>query len=1348
MPAQDVENSALPLPVLLLLVTVAGSLFWIQTPLTSSRPDGLSGSHGGSIGDQNVESRLWEDPLNSIERSENDGPKESAPALTIDSSFSNLALQIWEHAADPNLNADDVLILPSFISGGAYAEDVEGRIRCRQALISALGVAGYAPDDESHLGHFKIPWLRSREIPQDLKTCLEDDNIPLIGTVPPQGAPLILDVPFEWHRRREHHQHFDRNGQFKAVLVLWLKEDYFEDDPLFRLAQFIKSLRHGIHELRPTSVSEAWCSTNESAPPSPTNKVAILGPYTSTVLRAMLPWQFSDDAWGNYQDRVQNGLFKNVEMYSYSASAMDGLLVKRTQSSTPRKEITQLLEWKGIRFYKVNCTQDELANQIWEELHQRGIHIDSADAHVALISEFDTFYGRMLPLTFALEAQRLIDPGFGGLGGSYTACIERFRTNSGLWPTNLHRFAYLRGIDGRSPGNKSEQSPQVETKKKFGDEDKPKPELERPEGPSQLDYIPRLAERLENLNRELKRTGKGELRAIGVVGSDVYDTLLILQALNGRFPKITFFTTDLDARVWHPSQLKWTRNLIVASSFGLQLGSNLQREAPPFRDSSQTAEFAAALIALGDIGTNVLDEISPRVFEIGRHGPVDLSIERSNARSTNVAHSALHPPAVLVPSTSYVESIALKGIVALTLGLFLIIHFVPPLRRYNALTGIGWQNWYEPLLLQGKRIRKFQTLIEWLEARANAVAQCAHDCLTERTRQLLSAHQANPSVELETSLLDDLNRMIVSGESFEVGDSILSDCAIRLIAARNCKWYAGIACIRRSYDRCINMELVRSHIPELIRNGWYDPLVLIQAQGVRAVRLANVVLDQLPPDCKEIIATTKTAGLTPEQESTLSAAIGNILSNSSFYDLMARDPSMPSPAVIQLLAKKSNRCYKLRCFRRLTSSRLNRQLLEDAIPGALVPSSPQFDIMRKDLGGFYLSVGLSLLGIVGLGTAIIWDHYYNPLGERFSVTNGTSAWPTEIIRLLALYLSCFWISRGYFSLARNHREIEEEFCLATNEHVSRAERRTFHSARYPRNETLSSAFRNLPRRLLALLKLVLNRRVPSWHPVTSRSSAQQLWTEYITLAQPLWRITRVFCIWLVAFFFALSVLKIFGLPNQPIRGSWCQAVDYILLYSTVVASMWLVFFVVDATRLCRRLIVNLSANPTQWPDDALIKYSALRADMKREDLDEWMDIKLIAKHTDTVGRLIYYPFIVIVVMIVARSEYLDNWRWSVPLAFVVALNLAYALYSAMLLKSTAMQTRQSALESLNEKLWDARRTRDLKRRKQIELTIKEVEESREGAFASFHHHPIFRAVLIPFGGAGLISLIEYLTSIF
>jgi hypothetical protein len=77
---------------------------------------------------------------------------------------------------------------------------------------------------------------------------------------------------------------------------------------------------------------------------------------------------------------------------------------------------------------------------------------------------------------------------------------------------------------------------------------------EAAEGHKQLDYLRRLADRIRRDDRRLRAEGRGEIAAIGVLGSDVYDKISVLRALRGEFPRAVFFTTDLDARLSSPRQ--------------------------------------------------------------------------------------------------------------------------------------------------------------------------------------------------------------------------------------------------------------------------------------------------------------------------------------------------------------------------------------------------------------------------------------------------------------------------------------------------------------------------------------------------------------------------------------------------------------------------------------------------------------------------------------------------------------------------------------------------------------------------------------------------------------------------
>ena len=105
--------------------------------------------------------------------------------------------------------------------------------------------------------------------------------------------------------------------------------------------------------------------------------------------------------------------------------------------------------------------------------------------------------------------------------------------------------------------------------------------VERADGRSQYDYLRRLGEHLIALDSRKRQAGSHGVTAIGVLGSDTYDKLLVLDALREHFPRAVFFTADLDAR------LPWPRSAPIDAESRCGLG--LRSEAASRSAGQRTA---------------------------------------------------------------------------------------------------------------------------------------------------------------------------------------------------------------------------------------------------------------------------------------------------------------------------------------------------------------------------------------------------------------------------------------------------------------------------------------------------------------------------------------------------------------------------------------------------------------------------------------------------------------------------------------------------------------------------------------------------------------------------------------
>ena len=255
--------------------------------------------------------------------------------------------------------------------------------------------------------------------------------------------------------------------------------------------------------------------------------------------------------------------------------------------------------------------------------------------------------------------------------------------------------------------------------------------------------------------------------------------------------------------------------------------------------------------------------------------------------------------------------------------------------------------------------------------------------------------------------------------------------------------------------------------------------------------------------------------------------------------------------------------------------------------------------------------------------------------------------------------------------------------------------------------------------------------------------ARRLWTKYQRRGRLENRLERVLPAAVLYALLGVCLLFLFPAPFKPFRGEvslWADRVLGTLSFSLLVV---LTFFVVDATLLCRWFVEALSARETRWPEPLLTRHSQER-NQDPGHLPEWLDMRLIVDRTKVVGQLIYYPFLILLVLIAARSSYFDHWDRPMSVVLMYGIVCLFAVYCAITLLQAAEKTRRNELSFLRKKLLVAKGHDDRKRLEQLKQVNEEIEELQEGAFAPFTQQPLVRALLLVPGGTGVLSLAELL----
>lgn len=1009
----DENNKGPLLPVYgaVVLLAALSVITFTRLPFQGSRPA------VPAIGEplEKVRARLWQDPFSAVTNQAKDlgtgQPARNAgrfiPYTTVKGNAAST--DILQAQLAQKAKRGKVTVLGIMEPATPYAEDTEMRIRLRYAAISGLRRLKFVPDDPGHMDFLSVQSRHSGGSDVSLSTIM----------------------PFEWLAREREDNHAQ-----DSVLLLWINEELFQTEPLARFARLAAYL--GLE--------------NGNSPRNRGDvKFKVIGPASSTTLLAMLA-EKSGDGCRTSRYPAATG----IEIYSAMATVDSSLLLKSIGEDLSPKEADRSIEEKlrnrGIAFKRTIGSDSDLAQKLITELRLRGVDCRDASEHIALVAEWDTFYGRSLP---EIYKRVLVENG-----------VDRDGVNK-----RVHNFSYLRGLDGSLPGEKGDREDK-------GDKEGAKPQakgnggenikaMEQPMGKSQYDYLRRLADKIYRYDQHLQ-VQNGSIKAFGILGSDFYDKLLVLQALRQRFPDAVFFTTDLDARLLHPDNIKWTKNLVVASNFNLALRDDVQHDVPPFRDNYQTSVFFAILQAFIDddqLEKEVKDALreppSPRIFEIGRHMAFDLSPDKGGRVAT------VHPP------------------------------------QQDA----------------------------------------------ENSRRLLR-------------------------------------------------------------------------------------------------RVAVIALLLVPFLCISSVAVKNAA------KGVLSAP------------------------------------------RRLT------------IVIAVV--------LAAAIAVFYF-------GILG-----------NSDQEPFSLFEGVSIWPTEILRLLALVFSAYFLSISGTSLRRNSDGIVREFAFHFDTKTDEPEDR----------RQVVSPWGNILRIMRRCRDIIrYDWTVPCKEP---HFTMDELWVEYVRRDSLRFRFVRLA---IIIFFYAAICIALVSIdrPVSPVRGVLSFWLDKGILFASTLSFVLLIFYVFDVTRVCRRFIAIVESRP-EWTPESLQRFAVEDVTEKEAPIREWMLVRLIARRTDAIGRLIFYPFIVWFIMFISRINYFDNWQTPIGLAIVISLGAVYAWSCAVILRRSAERARKNAVQRLTTRLASvfSHKEPDEYEVTRISFVLDEVKAIREGAFAPFTQHPVVQALAVPFGGVGGVYLLDFL----
>lgn len=372
--------------------------------------------------------------------------------------------------------------------------------------------------------------------------------------------------------------------------------------------------------------------------------------------------------------------------------------------------------------------------------------------------------------------------------------------------------------------------------------------------------------------------------------------------------------------------------------------------------------------------------------------------------------------------------------------------------------------------------------------------------------------------------------------------------------------------------------------------------------------------------------------------------------------------------------------------------------------------------------------------------------------EPVAWLEGVSAWPSHLIHLLALF-TILWTLDWAWADSLNQLRNDSDW-LRLPRPVARP--------------VVRSDMRQLLRGWFDHVSVLF------WRPGVGYScDFAQLWQEYGERgeARPraartlVWYVLTICCVGLL--FLCLSEGQI---PTVPVRGDEHRQMVSATLYAILLMLPLLIVAVADSTVLLVRFVRHMNAGRSFYPEATIEMFAkslgeehkalwsqrfSARPEERSKDgggfavhtlLDDWIDVQVVARRSTPVAKLVIGPFVVLALLVVARSRLFDNWSLTPAIAIGVSFYVAVLIGLTLLLKRAAETTRRRALASMQADLrWLAGSGKPLSELVEpYKRLIASVENEHCGAFASFFDQPLLKALLVPLGGAGGTQLFDYL----
>ncbi len=359
--------------------------------------------------------------------------------------------------------------------------------------------------------------------------------------------------------------------------------------------------------------------------------------------------------------------------------------------------------------------------------------------------------------------------------------------------------------------------------------------------------------------------------------------------------------------------------------------------------------------------------------------------------------------------------------------------------------------------------------------------------------------------------------------------------------------------------------------------------------------------------------------------------------------------------------------------------------------------SPDVEISRRISACLWVcivcgSLAFSFLLIRGVGPA---------LGEPWGWLDGVSAWPSEMVRIVAIVMAgaCIvacarCVTRQLYDsvacLAPMPMRPVVQGAITTDKHATRSFSRIL-----VRSTVQGSTLGWLERgRAFAVggfknaREAVERSAITTWTCPLNEFGRVRVDVLLETLRQrsrPPALVIRLTLLSMIVATIVVGSLIALDVPHAPVRGHAAFMVHIVIMIILGIVLNFLVLQVLDAGNLCNRFVSLLGAAHSRWPNERR-HAAAAESGLPEEQIDSLLDVTAVANATAKVNTLIYYPMLVIIISAIAWHARIDAWPLSSVLIILYGLSAVACVAVGWSMRRSAERLRTSEVQRLRTEL--------------------------------------------------------------